>query len=308
MRNWGYKGKFVVKNTIKNWKQIGGTMLAGLGAWLTVAESVLYMFDSNIVYEWMRKDVIIIIIGCIVLGFALNCVRLKYEYTLHGSDINITLQVSDVLNNSGAIVIPTNTTFDTLMEDEFISVNSVQGQFQTRYFSNNLGVLDKLIDQGLKGIRYEKIERAGTKQRRYPLGTVSKVTYNGTHYYFVAIADINEYGKPVNTSFQNVQIALEGIWNHLEVRGHIENLYMPLIGTGKAGILDATREKVIKEIIFSFVVFLKEKKITEKLNICVHPSDLDKKDLNMIEMGEYLRYMCRYRYADVNERAEGTAL
>jgi len=308
IRDWAYKGKFVVKNTLKKWRQIFGTMLAILGACLTIAESILRMFNTNIVYEWMHEYVILIIIVCVFSGFIVNRIKLKYEYTLRGSDINITLQISDVLNNLGAIVIPTNTTFDTLMEDEFISVNSVQGQFQKRYFTNNLHALDDLIDKSLNGVEYEKIERTGSKQKRYPLGTVSKVTYNGIHYYFVAIADINEYGKPINTSFQNVQIALEGLWNQLELKGHIENLYIPLIGTGKAGIKDATREKVIKEIIFSFVAFSKEKKITEKLLICVHPLDLEQKDLDIIELGEYLRYMCRYRYTDVNARTEGTVL
>lgn len=308
IRDWGCRTKFVVKNTLKKWRQIIGTMLAILGACLTIAESVLRMFNTNIVYEWMHDYVIIIIIVCVCSGFAVNRIKLKYEYTLRGSDINITLQIADVLNNSEAIVIPTNTTFDTLMEDEFISVNSVQGQFQNKYFFHNLHALDDLIDKGLNGVEYEKIERSGSKQKKYPLGTVSKVTYNGVHYYFVAIADINKYGKPINTSFQNVQIALESLWNQLELRGHIENLYIPLIGTGKAGIKDATREKVIKEIIFSFVAFSKEKKITEKLIICVHPLDLEQKDLDIVELSEYLRYMCRYRYIDVNDRTEGTAL
>ncbi len=308
IRDWGYKCRFVVKNTLKKWIQVIGTILSILGALLTVAECVLRMFNTNVIYEWMHKYVFFIIMMCIILSFCMNKVRLKYEYTLRGSDIKVTLQIADVLEVVGAVVIPTNTTFDTLMEDEFISINSVQGQFQKKFFDNNLHTLDELLEKGLEGVNYEMLERKGSKQKRYPLGTVCKVTFNGTHFYFVAIADINQYGKPVNTSFQNIQVALEGLWNQLELRGHIENLCIPLIGTGKAGIKDVTREKVIREIIFSFVVFSKEKKITEKLVICVHPLDLEQKDLNMLELDEYLKYMCRYRYIDVNTRTEGTAL
>lgn len=308
IRDWGCKRRFVIKNTLKKWRQILSTILAFLGALLTVAESAFRMFNTNIIYEWMHQYVFLLIAICAISGFYVNRIRLKYEYTLRATDINITLKITDVLSNVGAVVIPTNTTFDTLMEDEFISVNSVQGQFQKKFFDNNLHTLDDLIEKGLEGIAYEVIERKGSKQKRYPLGTVSKVTFNGKHFYFVAVADINEFGKPINTSFQNIQIALEGVWNQLELKGHIENISVPLLGTGKAGIKEATREKVIKETIFSFVVASKEKKITEKLIICVHPLDLEQKDLNITELAEYLKYMCKYRYVDDNTRTEGTAL
>ena len=84
---------------------------------------------------------------------------------INGTDVKITLQVTDVLKNTGTIVIPTNTTFDTLMEDEFISVNSVQGQFQERFFQNNLKTLDTLIEKGLCGIDFEILDRKGSKQK-----------------------------------------------------------------------------------------------------------------------------------------------
>lgn len=308
IRDWDCKCKYVLKNTLGKWIQIGATFLSMLGALLTIAEGILWMFNTNIIYDWMHEYVILIIGIFLLASFFINKVRLKYEYFLKESDIKLTLQVSDVLNNEGAVVIPTNTTFDTLMEDEFISINSVQGQFQKSYFDHNLHTLDDLIEKGLQGINYEIVDRVGSKKKRYPLGTISKVSFNGTHYYFVAIADINQFGKPINTSFQNIQIALESLWNQLEIRGHIENLAIPLIGTGKAGIKDATREKVIKEIVFSFVASSQERKITEKLQICVHPLDLEQKDLNLKELDEYMKYMCKYRYTGTNNREEGTAL
>lgn len=307
-KNWGCKVKYILKNTFKKIPQILRTILSCMGILMTIAECVHWMFKSEIVYEWLHTYVILILIICILIGFVVNQTKLHYEYFLGKSDVKITLDVTDVLTYHEAVVIPTNTTFDTLMEDEFISVNSVQGQFQKRYFDGNLHTLDDLIEKGLDNIEYEKIDRKRSKCKRYPIGTVSKVTLNGTHYYFVAIADINEYGKPINASFQNIQMALEGIWSQLENKGHMENLAIPLLGTGKAGIKDATREKVIKEIIFSFVASARERKITEKMIICIHPIDLEYKDLKLSELDEYLQYMCKYRYVDVCSRAEGTAM
>lgn len=247
-----------------------------------------------------------ILLLCIAIGFVINRAKLHYEYFLEESDVKIALDVTDVFDYHEAVVIPTNTTFDTLMEDEFISINSVQGQFQKRYFDENLHTLDDLVEKGLSDIEYEEIDRKQSKYKRYPIGTVSNVTFHGTHYYFVAIVDINEYGKPINTSFQNIKKALEGIWNYLENKGHIENLAIPLLGTGKAGIKDATREKVIKEIILSFVATARERKITEKMIICIHPFDLEHKDLKLYEIDKYLRYMCKYGYTGVYSKAEET--
>ena len=308
MKNLVYKVKFVFKNTVKRFPNLIKAILSVLGVLLTVAECVHIMFDSEIVYDLMHKYVIFILAICVIGCFIATRTRLKYEYLIKGTDIKVALQVCDVLKNNTAIVIPTNTTFDTIMEDEFISINSVQGQFQKKYFDNNLGSLDELINKGLEGLEYEVLNRTSSKCKRYPIGTVSKITVSGQHFYFVAITDINQYGKTENTKFENVQLALEGIWNQLENKGHIENIAIPLLGTGKAGIRDATRERVIKEIIFSFVAFSKERKVTEKLLICIHPSDLEHKDLHLEEIDEYLQYMCKYRYEDVNLKAEGTAV
>lgn len=308
IRNWGYKAKFVFKFTSRRVLKILQSCSTILGLILTVGECIHWMFDSNIVYEWMHTYVVFVLLGCMIIAFYMNKIQLSYEYFLKGTDVKIKLKVSDILDSSGAIVIPTNTTFDTLMEDEFISVKSIQGQFQKKYFDNNLHALDILLEKGLEGNDCQKLDRKQTKNKRYPLGTVSKVFFGGKHYYFVAVADVNRHGRTENAEFENVQIALEGLWTALEDKGHIENLALPIMGTGRAGIKNASREKVIKEIIFSFVASAKERKVTEELVICIHPSDLEHKDLRLKELDEYLRYMCEYRYTDFDLNVEGVPM
>lgn len=291
-----------------NIKRIVNSVLVILGALLTIAECIHWMFLSEIIYELIHTYVFFVLLLTVLTSVYVNRAKLKYEYFLKNSDVKISLQVSDVLTRDAAIIIPTNTTFDTIMDDEFISVNSVQGQFQLKYFRNDLHTLDILLEKGLEEYRYQTLNRTKSKNKRYPLGTVSKITYDGKHFYFVAIADVNEYGKTINTKFENIQIALEGIWLQLENRGHIENLAIPLLGTGKAGIKEASRERVIKEIIFSFLACASQRKVTEKLLICVHPLDLQHKDLELEELNEYLQYMCKYKYSTTNNYSEGTPM
>ena len=46
---------------------------------------------------------------------------------------------------------------------------------------------------------------------KYPIGTVAKIDHKGKHFYFVAINDVNEYGKPIGKSIENVGIALTAV-------------------------------------------------------------------------------------------------
>ena len=61
----------------------------------------------------------------------------------------------------------------------------------------------------------------------------------------------------INASFSTLQCALESFWNEVNERGNLENIAFPIIGSGKGG-LKASREDIVKEIVFSFiVVFIK---------------------------------------------------
>ena len=82
--------------------------------------------------------------------------------------------------------------------------------------------LDKLIatrleHQGVIGIASSDI-LGPVKQ--YPVGTVAKVDVRGKHFYFVAINDVNKYGKPINQTYHNVDIALKGLLNAILLFGH----------------------------------------------------------------------------------------
>lgn len=182
------------------------------------------------------------------------------------------------------------------MESEFISSKSIQGSFQDKYFRNNLSLLDNLIDVSLteNNTRTKITDGRKTKTNRYDIGTVAKITFNNERYYFLAVADVNKYGKP-NAKYENIYMALDGLWNFLLYSGHIETLIIPVIGTGRTGIVDATRMNVIKDIISSFVAISSNKKITNNLVLCIYPQDLIDGKINITEVYEYVNYLSKYK-------------
>ena len=212
--------------------------------------------------------------------------------------MSITLKVCNALKNEGAVIIPTNSTFDTTMKDDFISAKSLQGQYQIKYYKERLTQLDKFIEDGLKGINCIKInDGRTTKTKRYPIGTVSRVSEeNKKRAYFLVDSDINERGIPENVDVSDIAKALVGLWDSLVTIGNKDSYSIPLLGTGRAGVKNASRDEVVKEIVISFLAATREHKITEELIICIHPSDFEK--IHWDDLCDFIRFQCTF--ADQN--------
>ena len=300
MKNLGYKIWYPFLRTLRlQWKSIVSMIFALIGAAFTIAEILNNVFGNPIGFHIMRtyatEGLLLSFIICIVL----NWQPLRYSCFLENADTKITLRVCDIFTQKGALVIPTNTTFDTTMDNEFISIRSVQGQYQEKHYRNALSNLDRDLSHSLQETPFTSLnDGRKTKIKRYPIGTTAKVSRGVQHDYFLAIADINKYGKPENVVFENITSALVSFWQHLNEFGHIETIRMPIIGTGRAGLKDASRDKIIQEIVFSFILAAREMKVTEHLVICIHPTDFAHKNLHWDDLCDYLRYTCKYQIHD----------
>ena len=72
--------------------------------------------------------------------------------------------------------------------------------------------------------------------------------------------------------------------------------------------INESKSVIIKEIIFSFVAFANEQKITEELIICIYHSDITKSELDIYELETYLEYQCRYRYQELSNKSSSKAI
>lgn len=212
---------------------------------------------------------------------------------LVGRDVELEIRVGDIFAMSGACIVSTNTTFDTNVDSGLISEDSVQGQF-TRKFYDSVEHLDHDLKKALVGeTEIEMLDgRSVGKSKRYEIGTVAKLSLKGRVFYLVAIAHMNEHGV-AQSSFENIKISLATIWEYISRRGGLEPVVMPLIGSGRARIT-ATREELAREIIKSFVAACGAKKFCERLTLVIFADDYRKHGLNIYELDDYLRYICRY--------------
>lgn len=243
------------------------------------------------------KNYWFILVGIgIIASFIKNHGKVSYKGIVKDDDLQIEVKVNDLFSlKASSYVIPTNTYFRTIMEGEYISAESVQGAFQFKYFPKSNAELDKLITRSLElqGLVGENnIDNHGLV-KKYPLGTVAKVDIKGKHFYFVAINDVNRYGKPINQDYNNVDIALEGLLKAILMFGHCDDIAMPLMGTGRAAIREATLENVIEDTINKFVS--SQDKIVRKLTIAIRPKDYLEDKLDLKRVGKYIDYKCEFK-------------
>ncbi len=196
----------------------------------------------------------------------------KFFNQIENTDIIIEILVKDVFEIEGDIIIGSNTTFDTSIEDNTISPKSIQGQFTLKYC--DIVQLDQQIENSLAGIPSGELNaeiKPYGKRSEYDPGTIASVRFGNKRAYFVALAKLNAHRVAAATR-SDIANSLPMIWEYVRERGSIEPLTCPILGSGYSR-MNATREEIIREIIRSFIAASLQAKFCEKLSIAIAPKD-----------------------------------
>lgn len=293
----------------KNYLKIGTTFFAMFGLAWTFIEAANHFKMKIAVPETTPLSFSFLLLFGFVLSLLINFPKLIHEVTIADTDIKLELLVANYLNLDGDKVLATNSTFDTTHVENFISPKSVQGQFYKKYY-DSISHLDNDLTNALSNdTPIQILNRTKSKVNQYNIGTIAKLTHTNIQpfwkfwkndiefrSYWLAMANVNEFGKP-SSNFENLQISLGELWQFVATKGSLENLVIPILGSGRTGI-NERRERILQEIIFSFVAFASEnseRKLTEKLTIAIHPNDLLKHDINFYELCGFIDYTCKYK-------------
>ncbi len=279
-----------------NWKNAGRDFLRFYGIfWLIVEPSSIFFPEIT---DWTRGNWKLFFA---YVALALLCAIWRnnpapvVSCRLSGRDVSIEIRISNIFNVKGAaFVIGTNSTFDTSISRGLISAKSLQGQFTKEYYDKEEH-LDSDLAEALaeeKSILLHDDDRKGKKEI-YEIGTVAKVCPKGQLVYLVAIAHMNKEGR-AESNFEEVVESLGKLWNSIAERGELEPLVVPVLGTGLARLVEVTREEMIREIIKSFIPACAVKKFCEKLTIVISERDYREWEIDLRELGDFLRHRCKY--------------
>lgn len=274
-------------------------VFALIGGYFTLSEIELAVLKTQVLLEVFREHKLIVPLLAIIMVLLLRRKKLEHLEYLGEKDTIISLKIADILAiKDSAVVIPTNTTFDTIMDRSFISEKSIQGKFQKKFYGTDFSALDAAIKQSLDECFPDcfkvLFDRKRTNTKRYKIGTVAKVTNHGQHYYFLAVADVSKSGKTENVTMENMTKALVGLWEYLSKEGHTEPITVPVIGTGRAGLSDGTFEDVVHETIFSFVTKSQDEFVSRKMTVCMYPPSLSEANVTWERLCDYLDWQCHF--------------
>lgn len=281
-----------------SWGHFPGALLQAFGALWLLIQATDFFFSDPAWTAFVRSIWWLFCICGLLIAIRRAWPKRSVEARIKDTDVMVEIRIGNILKQDGAIIVGSNTTFDTSLEDGTISKSSVQGQFTEQHF-DNVRELDQKLDQALKPVSSTATRTTDDKPygkvKEYELGTVAPIEFGGRKAYFVAIARLNS--ERVASSDANAfQDALPKIWNGLRSRGGMEKLVCPVLGSGYSR-LKLTRKELVQAIIRSFVVASQEGKLTEKLSIVVRPEDLRQGQLSLEDLHRFLECECLYTQA-----------
>lgn len=252
------------------------SVLAIFGFFYLLVESLdffkIYTKDQYASYAFLIFLVLSIVVSVLIWR---PIKTITIEFPKH--DFNVEVRITDLLDVSGAVMISTNTKFEADVAGGKIAPDSLQGQFTARYFTGNQTELIAKINEGLSKI-------GGSSP--YQMGTTIPINTHGKTFYFTTMADLNEQGNAF-TTIDNIRQALDGLWNYVREAGELQELAVPIIGTGR-GRLQLSRKKMIALIAESFVKASEQNKFTDKLVIVIRPEDASNFGVNLYDIKDNL--------------------
>ena len=276
-------------------KQFSRALFEAFGVLWLIVEITDYFSENSEWTAFLKASWWLFCISGIIIGAVRARPKRFVEARIKNTDIVVEVRIGNIWTQKGAIIIGSNTTFDTNVTDGTISPSSVQGQF-TQHYCENTVELDALLAESLRPITVTSSRSRDDKPYgnvdEYEFGTVAPIVANGRKAYFVAIAQMNS-DRVASSDANALQDALPRIWNGIRNRGGMENLLSPVLGSGYSR-LSLTRQELVQAIIRSFVVASQEGKLTEKLTIVVHPKDFKQGQFDLDELQRFLEHECVY--------------
>ena len=192
------------------------------------------------------------------------------------------------------LIVGTNTTFDTSMDDGTISPTSIQGQYSTRFFPAGVQDLDRQLGETLQAVdvvgNRTMEEKPFGNRKVYSIGTVVPIHAGERKAYFYAMAHFNAT-KRAQVGTTEFLDALPLLWNGIRDHAGMEDLVCPLLGA-KHGRVSAKRLELLGEIIRSFIAANRDAKVTDNLTIVITPEDQVQGQIDMENVGRWLEYEC----------------
>lgn len=173
-----------------------------------------------------------IVIICLVYSVMMTWQKKKIQLKFNPK-FSLTIEKGDLFEATGIIVIPVNEYFDTIVDREIISTDSVHGKFINRYWHDRLSELNQKIEETLNSINAIEIDndRPRGNKSKYDIGTCVDIRDGQNIYVLFAMTHFDK-DNHAYLDRKEFPKAIDGLMKHLEHIAVDYPVYMPLFGTG----------------------------------------------------------------------------
>ena len=244
-----------------------------------VIYTILSFFINDNKYKETCGEVIIAILACIFFYMLykanfINKIKLKINL------IEVEIFYGDLFDQKGLKLIPFNEYFDTIVDNEIISENSLNGVFIDKHYQNNIGTLNSLICKKLDKTSFkENPSRIKGKTKKYKLGTTIEIEKN---YILTALTHFNDNNEASLSTIEYLHF-LNILCKQISVIYSNRIINIPLIGSGISRIGNNLKyEDYLFQIINSLNLSEFSQSSRAKINIVLHKDS--KKEVNLYKM------------------------
>lgn len=291
---------------LKNWKSIIRDFFVGIG-FLWLITEVLSFFFFHFIAKLKTDFGAYLFVGFIVIGLLFSIIKnfpkSSFKIKIRNKDSWISLKIGDAFNNEGALVVPFNNYLDSSLNGNVKNAKSIQNKLISRFFQGNTEQLDELINNKLNGL-----------SKPLNIGSVIEIEKDLKRFFkvenkrfYLLINTKKQDNNRVNSTIDDFMISINKLWDFLSTdttKG--ESITVPLINTQHGRNVELTREVVIKQIIDTFIDSSKYSSICEELIIAIHPSDIEKGNLDFNKLCDYLSFRAQnYKVIKFDNKTNG---
>ena len=190
---------------------------------------------------------------------------------LYGDIIKIGFSKKRLKFGKRIVVIPVNTHFDTLVNDEIVAASSLHGQWINYLCKNgettnsiNDKIQSQILLQNLAPL-HEDPSKIGNPTA-YPLGSIIKYNYDNTIFYLISSSEYDT-NLQAHCDKEQLQNVIKSLIIFYDTFGQGYPIYIPLLGTelSRVGISESESMQLIVDL-----CMLNREKIHGKVNVVVY--------------------------------------
>lgn len=237
-------------------------------------------FKVKLFYSLIAISIIYILIY-IIIKSGLKEITLN----INGSLIEITS--GDIFQQDSDCykVIAFNEFFDTTVDDNIISSNSLNGMYLKKKYPSEKDIIDldnRIANDPRLKIKEECVHRKlGGKTTRYELGSIFK----DNDYFLVAFSKFNEKNE-ANLRLAEYATCLLKFWDEVNALYNRRTVVLPLLGSGITRHKDfnASNQELLEVIIWTFKISKVKFKEPSKVKIVIYGDQMN--DINFYKLKE----------------------